>query len=123
MVLFLVSRNWLASGWCLKEFNLVHKLNKRLFGLLVEDLADWDLVQRPTPYDFRKDRPRLFSLQIGCPDRSIEFRLLAFDLRGEFLRTAGDRFSFPWIVFLVFPRLPCAPTVWSANGHAADART
>jgi formylglycine-generating enzyme required for sulfatase activity len=42
-VLFLVSRDWLASGWCLKEFNLAHKLNKRLFGLLVEDIAVADL--------------------------------------------------------------------------------
>jgi formylglycine-generating enzyme required for sulfatase activity len=42
-VLFLVSRDWLASGWCLKEFNLAHKLNKRLFGLLVEDIPLADL--------------------------------------------------------------------------------
>ena len=42
-VLFLVSRDWLASGWCLKEFNLAHKLNKRLFGLLVEDIPVADL--------------------------------------------------------------------------------
>jgi hypothetical protein len=37
-VLFLVSRAWLASDWCLKEFNLAHRLNKRLFGLLIEDI-------------------------------------------------------------------------------------
>jgi formylglycine-generating enzyme required for sulfatase activity len=42
-VLFLVSRQWLDSGWCLKEFNLAYKLNKRLFGLLVEDLPVADL--------------------------------------------------------------------------------
>jgi formylglycine-generating enzyme required for sulfatase activity len=42
-VLFLVSKAWLASGWCLKEFNLAHKLNKRLFGVLIEDLAITDL--------------------------------------------------------------------------------
>jgi formylglycine-generating enzyme required for sulfatase activity len=42
-VLFLVSRVWLASGWCLKEFNLAHKLNKRLFGLLIEDIPIADL--------------------------------------------------------------------------------
>ena len=35
-VLFLVSRDWLASRWCLKEFNLARKLNKRLFGVLIE---------------------------------------------------------------------------------------
>jgi hypothetical protein len=42
-VLFLVSRAWLSSDWCLKEFNLVHKLNKRLFGLLIEDIPISDL--------------------------------------------------------------------------------
>jgi len=37
-VLFLVSKAWLGSGWCLKEFHLAHGLNKRLFGVLIEDL-------------------------------------------------------------------------------------
>src|ERR1700730_8543864 len=42
-VLFLVSRAWLSSDWCLKEFNLAHRLNKRLFGLLIEDIPIGDL--------------------------------------------------------------------------------
>jgi hypothetical protein len=42
-MLFLVSRDWLASGWCLREFNLAHRLNKRLFGLFVEDIPVTDL--------------------------------------------------------------------------------
>lgn len=42
-VLFLVSREWLRSDWCLKEFNLALKLNKRLFGVLIEDLPLSDL--------------------------------------------------------------------------------
>jgi hypothetical protein len=42
-VLFLVSRAWLASDWCLKEFTLAHHLNKRLFGLLIEDIPIGDL--------------------------------------------------------------------------------
>jgi WD40 repeat protein len=37
-VLFLVSRAWLNSRWCLKELNLGHRLNKRLFGVLIEDV-------------------------------------------------------------------------------------
>jgi hypothetical protein len=37
-VLFLVSKAWLDSDWCLKEFNLAHRLNKRLFGVLIEDI-------------------------------------------------------------------------------------
>lgn len=42
-VLFLVSRAWLESRWCQREFNLAHKLNKRLFGLLIEPLKRDDL--------------------------------------------------------------------------------
>ncbi|MCA0424108.1 MAG: toll/interleukin-1 receptor domain-containing protein, partial [Proteobacteria bacterium] len=53
-VLFVVTRNWLGSGWCLKEFHLAEKLNKRMFMLLVDGLkvpdlppeltAEWQLV-------------------------------------------------------------------------------
>ncbi len=37
-VLFLVSRDWLSSRWCLKELSLAQRLNKRIFGILVEDI-------------------------------------------------------------------------------------
>jgi hypothetical protein len=47
-VLFLVSRAWLASGWCRKEFDLAHRLNKRLFGVLIEDLSVEELPQELT---------------------------------------------------------------------------
>ena len=43
VVLFLVSREWLKSDWCLKEFNLAQKLNKRLFDVLIDDLPLADL--------------------------------------------------------------------------------
>jgi WD40 repeat protein len=43
VVLFLVSRDWLKSDWCVKEFNLAQKLNKRLFGILIDDLPKSDL--------------------------------------------------------------------------------
>lgn len=53
-VVFLVSRAWIASGWCRKEMGLAHRLNKRMFGVLIEDLAveevpkdltgEWQLV-------------------------------------------------------------------------------
>jgi hypothetical protein len=42
-VLFLVSRAWLKSSWCIKEFYLAAKLNKRMFGILIEDLEIKDL--------------------------------------------------------------------------------
>jgi hypothetical protein len=35
-VLFLVSGHWLDSQWCQRELALAHKLNKRLFGVLIE---------------------------------------------------------------------------------------
>jgi formylglycine-generating enzyme required for sulfatase activity len=44
-VLFLVSKAWLASVWCRKELNLAHHLNKRLFGVLIEDLAVGELPE------------------------------------------------------------------------------
>ena len=42
-VLFLVSRNWLGSEWCRREFDLARKLNKRVFVTLIEDIAVTDL--------------------------------------------------------------------------------
>jgi formylglycine-generating enzyme required for sulfatase activity len=44
-VLFLVSKAWLGSRWCLKEFHLAHHLNKQLFGVLIEDLSVNDLPE------------------------------------------------------------------------------
>ena len=43
VVVFLVSKAWLGSRWCLKELNLAHRLGKRLFGVLIEDLPVADL--------------------------------------------------------------------------------
>jgi hypothetical protein len=42
-VLFLLSKAWLGSEWCGKELNLARRLNKRLFGILIEELAETDL--------------------------------------------------------------------------------
>jgi formylglycine-generating enzyme required for sulfatase activity len=60
-VLFLVSKAWLASVWCRKELNLAHSLNKRLFGILIEDLqvgelpedltGTWQIVRLATGQD------------------------------------------------------------------------
>jgi hypothetical protein len=54
-VLFLVSKAWIASAWCRRELSLAYHFNKRLFGVLIEDLAvsevpqdlsgDWQLVR------------------------------------------------------------------------------
>ena len=47
-VLFLVSKAWLASQWCLNEFHLATKTNKPLFGILIEDIAVKDLPTQLT---------------------------------------------------------------------------
>jgi TIR domain len=69
-VVFLVSANWLKSGWCLKEYNLALGLNKRLFAILIEpttstadlppELTTWqiiDLVRRQDMQIFRVSDP------------------------------------------------------------------
>jgi hypothetical protein len=38
-VLFLVSEDWLASKWCSDEYRLAKELNKKLFALLIDDVA------------------------------------------------------------------------------------
>src|SRR5580698_2123026 len=44
-VLFLVSKAWLGSVWCRKELNLARRLNKRIFGVLIEDLPRTELPE------------------------------------------------------------------------------
>jgi WD40 repeat protein len=48
VVLCLVSRAWLSSNWCVGEFHLANRLNKRLFGVLIEDIPRSDLPQELT---------------------------------------------------------------------------
>ena len=60
-VLFLLSKAWLVSVWCRRELNLAHSLNKRLFGVLIEDLpvdalpedlaGTWQIVRLATGRD------------------------------------------------------------------------
>jgi conflict system STAND superfamily ATPase/TIR domain-containing protein len=42
-VVFLVSRNWLVSDWCRREYELARKLNKRIFIVLISDVPIADL--------------------------------------------------------------------------------
>jgi hypothetical protein len=46
-VIFLISKTWLASPWCKNELNLARRLNKWLFGVLVEE----SLTIRELPSD------------------------------------------------------------------------
>jgi hypothetical protein len=74
-VLFLVSRAWLSSDWCLKEFNLAHRLNKRLFGALIEDIPVSDLLVTLTgtwqlvPLASGRDHIMLSSVLPGSQDQ------------------------------------------------------
>jgi WD40 repeat protein len=45
-VVFLISRDWLASRWCHEELALAHKLNKRLFGVLIDTVDVMDVPAR-----------------------------------------------------------------------------
>jgi WD40 repeat protein len=68
-VLFLVSHAWLGSSWCHKELTLAHKLDKRLFGVLIEtfdptelpaELSDtWQVVDLASGRDHRQFRVTL----------------------------------------------------------------
>ncbi len=69
-VIFLISKAWLASRWCTNELTLARRLNKRLFGVLVEEgltVADlphdvtstWQLVNLATGRDHRQFRVTL----------------------------------------------------------------
>lgn len=66
-VIFLVSRNWLGSDWCLNELTLARRLNKRLFGVLIEEdlsierlprdvTSTWQLVHLAAGRDHRQFR-------------------------------------------------------------------
>ncbi len=45
-VMVLVSRNWLGSEWCAREFDLAAKMSKRIFGVVVDDLSAGDIPTR-----------------------------------------------------------------------------
>lgn len=68
-VLFLVSQNWLASEWCRREFDLAHKLNKRCFVILIEDLRIDDLPL------FLKETHQTVSLAAGADHRLFRPKL------------------------------------------------
>ena len=69
-VIFLISKAWLGSRWCTNELTLARRLNKRLFGVLVEEgltVADlpadvtstWQLVNLATGRDHKQFRVTL----------------------------------------------------------------
>ncbi|BBZ46475.1 nSTAND1 domain-containing NTPase [Mycobacterium parmense] len=75
-VLFLVTGAWLRSHWCLKELQLARKLDKRLFGVLLDtfepadlpaELSDsWQVVDLASGRDHRQFRVTLPRTQEEC---------------------------------------------------------
>lgn len=47
-VLFCVSKEWLDSPWCQKEYELAQRLNKILIGLVIEDIPIQELPEELT---------------------------------------------------------------------------
>lgn len=102
-VVFLVSRDWLASRWCLREFNLASRLNKRMFGILVEDIpmedlpsdltASWQIVRLAAGTDHVMMRARM-------PDgdeRSVTFSKAGLrSLKTGLSRAGLDARFFAW---------------------------
>ncbi len=104
VVLFVVTRAWVESEWCLKEFHIAQKLNKRVFGVLVEDIpvsdlpasltAEWQVVNLAAGKDHELFRAVL-------PDLSREEHVL-FSRSGLARLKAGldkaglDPRFFPW---------------------------
>jgi len=102
-VLFLVSRAWLASSWCLKEFHLAEKLNKQMFGILVEPVpmaeipaeikANWQLVDMASGSGHAMFR-------IALPDGSEEHVTLSKTglarLKAGLSKAGLDARFFPW---------------------------
>jgi WD40 repeat protein len=104
-VIFLVSANWLGSGWCTKEYALARGLNKKLFAALTdptrtiaslpEELTGvWQIVDLVHGQDVR-----LFPVQ---PPGSDEERHIGYSQSGLLrlkrgLEKAGlDARFFPW---------------------------
>ncbi|MGD9712875.1 MAG: TIR domain-containing protein, partial [Thermomicrobiales bacterium] len=66
-VLFLISKAWLGSRWCLNELTLARRLNKRIMGVLIEEdlnitdlphdvISTWQMVNLASGRDHRQFR-------------------------------------------------------------------
>ncbi|UVK55372.1 PQQ-binding-like beta-propeller repeat protein [Mesorhizobium sp. AR02] len=68
-VIFLISREWLASRWCHEELALAHKLNKRLFGILIDAVELGDVPAR------LRDEWQLIDLESGRDGERFDVEL------------------------------------------------
>ena len=102
-VVFLISRAWLESQWCVRELTLANKLNKQVFGVLIDDIPVADL-----PADLTATRQvvnlaggrdhRIFTPEL--PDGSEGYVLYSRGgltrLREGLMRAGLDARYFPW---------------------------
>jgi len=102
-VIFLVSRAWLASRWCLKELQLAQKLNKRLFGVLIEDLKTADLPEELTEVwqvvrlDSGTDHRLLQTMLPGGEEAQVTFSKAGLErLKSGLVKAGLDPRFFAW---------------------------
>ena len=103
-VIFVVSRAWLDSNWCVAEFLLAKQLGKKIFGVLVEDIpigelpqeltGDWqlcDLVNGDARVQFTVAREPI------VPSSRVDLPEVGLDALKRGLQKAGlEATSFPW---------------------------
>jgi len=104
-VLFLISKAWLASRWCMNELNLARRLNKRLFGILIEEglasseltpdvTSTWQLVSLATGQDHEQ---YTVTLPITGEQAYVTFSLEGLSRLKKGLQRAGLHASyFSW---------------------------
>jgi hypothetical protein len=73
-VLFLVSKNWLASEWCRKEHSIARGKNKALFAALVDDALTIDQLPETLTGTWQ-----VVELVRGVPTRTFSTRLPGSD--------------------------------------------
>lgn len=72
-VLFLISRNWLASPWCLREMELAYKLNKHLFAVLIDDTPRAEVPKTIGPWqmaNLHRGQDHIW-IEVKLPDQRI----------------------------------------------------
>lgn len=101
-VLFLISKAWLSSRWCANELMLARRLNKRMFGLLIEedlaigslppDIANvWQVVNLAAGRDHKQFR---VSLPISGEEVHVTYSFEGLARLKNGLRRAGLHASF-----------------------------
>ena len=104
MVIFLISRAWLDSKWCLAEFLLAKQLGKKIFGVLIENVplgelpdeltSQWqlcDLVKGDARVAFDVAREPL------VPPNRVELPEVGLSALKRGLQNAGlEATAFPW---------------------------